>query len=74
MFLDDRVDRSRSESRSRSNLRVSTNRDSIRCYRYREYDHFAIETIYHRDNSRERFERSRDRNRDSLTKSKNVFG
>ena len=43
---------------------MSTNRDSIRCYRYREYDHFAIETIYHRDNSRERFERSRDRNRE----------
>ena len=43
MLLDDREDRSRSECRSRSNSRVSTNRDRIRCYRCREYDHFAIE-------------------------------
>ena len=40
---DEREDRSRSESRSRSNSRVSTKRDRIRCYRCREYDHFAIE-------------------------------
>ena len=44
MVLDDREDRSRSEPRSRSNSRVSTNRDKIRYYRCREYDHFAIES------------------------------
>ena len=33
----------RDESRSRSNSRVSTNRDHVRCYRCREYDHFASE-------------------------------
>ena len=33
----------RDESRSRSNSRVSTNRDCVRCYRCREYDHFASE-------------------------------
>ena len=31
------------ESRSRSNSRVSTNRNCVRCYRCREYDHFASE-------------------------------
>ena len=35
--------RSDSSSRSRSNFRVSTNRDRVRCFRYREYDHFAKE-------------------------------
>ena len=30
-----------SSSRSRSGSRVSTNRDRIRCYKCREYDHFA---------------------------------
>ena len=33
----------RDESRSRSNSRVSTNHDSVRCYRYREYDHLTSE-------------------------------
>ena len=33
----------RDESRSRSNSRVSTNHDHVRCYRCREYDHFASE-------------------------------
>ena len=33
----------RSRSRSRSNSRVRTNRDRIRCYRCREYDHYASE-------------------------------
>ena len=33
-------DRSPSNSRSRSGSRVSTNRDRIRCYKCREYDHF----------------------------------
>ena len=33
----------RDESRSRSNSRVSTNCDHVRCYRCREYDHFASE-------------------------------
>ena len=31
------------KSRSRSNSRVSTNHDHMRCYRCREYDHFASE-------------------------------
>ena len=31
----------RDESRPRSNSRVSTNHDHVRCYRCREYDHFA---------------------------------
>ena len=30
-------------TRNRSNSRVTTNRDRIRCYRCREYDHFANE-------------------------------
>ena len=34
------TNRSISNSRSRSGLRVSTNRDRIRCYKCREYDHF----------------------------------
>ena len=33
-------DRSSSNSRSRSGSRASTNRDRIRCYACREYDHF----------------------------------
>ena len=33
----------REESWSRSNSRVSTNHDCVRCYRCREYDHFASE-------------------------------
>ena len=33
----------RDESRSRSNSRVSNNHDHVRCYRCREYDHFASE-------------------------------
>ena len=39
----DRNQRRREESRSRSNSRVSTNCDCVRCYRCREYDHFAAE-------------------------------
>ena len=35
------VSRSESGSRSRSRSIVSTNRDRIRCYKCREYDHFA---------------------------------
>ena len=30
-------------TRNRSNSRVTTNKDRIRCYRCREYDHFANE-------------------------------
>ena len=33
--------RSDSSSRSKSNLRVSTNRDRVRCFKCREYDHLA---------------------------------
>ena len=36
-----RRDRSSSNNRSRSRSRASTNRDRIRCYMCREYDHFA---------------------------------
>ena len=36
-----RQDRSSSNDRSRSGSTVSTNRDRIRCYICREYDHFA---------------------------------
>ena len=35
--------RSDSSSRSKPNLRVSTNRDRVRCFKCREYDHFANE-------------------------------
>ena len=35
--------RSDSSSRSRSNLRVNTNRDRVRCFKCREYDQFANE-------------------------------
>ena len=35
--------RARSESSSRSNLRTNTNRDRVRCFKCREYDHFANE-------------------------------
>ena len=34
-------DRSPSDSRSRSGTRANINRDRIRCYNWREYDHFA---------------------------------
>ena len=43
MLSDERDDRSRSEFKSRSNSIVSSNKDRIRCYRCKEYDHFAIE-------------------------------
>ena len=36
-----RRDRSSSNDRSRSGSRASTNRDRIRCYACREYDHYA---------------------------------
>ena len=39
----DRNQRRQEESRSRSNSWVRTNRDHMRCYRCREYDHFASE-------------------------------
>ena len=39
----DRDRRSRSPSSSRSGSRTSTNRDRIRCFKCREYDHFANE-------------------------------
>ena len=38
-------DRSASNGRSRSGLRVSTNRDRIRCFECREYNHFARECL-----------------------------
>ena len=33
----------RDKSMSRSNSRVSTNHDCVRCYRHREYNHFTSE-------------------------------
>ena len=36
-----RNDRNSSNSRLRSGSRASTNTDRIRCYKWREYDHFA---------------------------------
>ena len=39
------ISNGRDESRSRSNSRVSTNCDHVRCYRCREYDHFASECL-----------------------------
>ena len=38
---DNNRDRSSSNSRSKSGSRANTNRDRIRCYNCREYDHFA---------------------------------
>ena len=35
--------RSDSSSRSRSNSRLGTNGDRVRCFKCREYDHFANE-------------------------------
>ena len=35
--------RSELNSRSRSNLRTSTNRDRVQCFKCREYDQFANE-------------------------------
>ena len=40
-----RRDRSTSNGRSRSGSRASTNRDRIRCFECREYDHFARECL-----------------------------
>ena len=37
------TDERENRSMSRSCLRVSTNRDRIRCYRCREYDHFMVQ-------------------------------
>ena len=42
-FSNDRNNRSTSNSRSRSGSRTSSNRDRFRCYKCREYDHFAKE-------------------------------
>ena len=47
--------RSESSSRPRSNLRASTNRDRVRCFKCREYDHFANEcpNLVPKDSDRE---------------------
>ena len=42
-------DTSSSNSRSRSGSRASTNRDRIRCYSCREYDHFARDCLTSRE-------------------------
>ena len=47
-FLDsynNNMNRSTSNSRSRSGSRASTNRDRIRCYKCREYDHFMQRAV-----------------------------
>ena len=41
--LRERGMRARSESSSRSSSRTSTNRNRVRCFKCREYDHFANE-------------------------------
>ena len=66
-----RRDRSSSSDRSRSGSRASTNRDRIRCYACREYDHFArncsnyreerdFEQLHHMLNMEEQDHRSLD--------------
>ena len=40
-----RDNRSISNSRSRSGSRASTNRDRIRCFKCREYDHFIRDCL-----------------------------
>ena len=47
--------RSESSSQSRSNLRTSTNRDRVQCFKSREYDHFANEcpNLVPKDSDRE---------------------
>ena len=47
--------RSESSSRSRSNSRPGTNRDRVRCFKCREYDHFANEcpNLVPKDSDRE---------------------
>ena len=35
----------RSSSRSKSDSRVSTNRDRIRCFKYSKYNHFAKDCL-----------------------------
>ena len=47
-------DRSSSNSRSRSGSRTSKNRDRIRCYKCREYDHFERDCPYSRGKERSR--------------------
>ena len=41
ILIIEKNNRSISNSRPGSGLRVSTNRDGIRCYKCREYNHFA---------------------------------
>ena len=47
--------RSESSSRSRSNSRISTNRDRVQCFKCRECDHFANEcpNLVPKDSDRE---------------------
>ena len=49
-----RNDRNSSSSRSRSGSRVSTNRDRIRCYKCREYDHFVKRCLNNQRRKRDR--------------------
>ena len=55
-----RRDRSSGTDRSRSGSRTSTNRDRIRCYACREYDHFVgdLEQLQHMLNMEEQDHRS----------------
>ena len=43
-------------SRSRSGLRVSANRDTIRCFKFRECDHFAKDGLNVSDSEKEKSE------------------
>ena len=51
-YSDDRRNK-RSDSRSRSGLKASMNRDRIRCYKCREYDHFAKDCLTSKDKESE---------------------
>ena len=46
----------RTSSRSRSGSRVSTNKDRIRCFKCREYDHFAKNCLNISDTEKEQSE------------------
>ena len=47
--------KARSESSSRSSSRTSTNRDRVKCFKFREYDHFASKcpNLFPKDSDRE---------------------
>ena len=52
-----RRDSSSSNSRSKSGSRASTNRDQIRCFKCREYDHFAKDCLTTKEERQSKFSR-----------------